>query len=373
MKLSHKFGVLALLGAVAALMAAPPASAGSIEDFYKGRKVTVIISTSPGGGYDAYARLVTRHMARYIPGNPTMVPKNMPGGGHAVAGQYLYNIAPKDGSVLATLGQNLPLSQVLRPKKTKFDTRKFAWIGNVNLGNNIVWAWHTTGIKTIQDVLKRELIVGATGSRSTSVMYPRALNNLIGTKFKIIIGFGGGSQINLAMERGEVGGRGSNAWASAKSRTPRYLKEKLVNIILQMGPRREKDLPDVPLITELATSEAERQVLNLISAGVAIGRPILTTPGVPPERIGALRAAFDATMKDEKFLAEAKKMRLDINPVSGVEVQKTVNDIINTPNDIVELTKAALTKGKTFKCKELVKDAKLCKKKKKKKKKKKSS
>ena len=372
--MTKKLGSMALAAGIALGLGAGVAIPGALaaDDFYKGKNIRVIIGYGPGGGYDIYARFVTRHMSRFIPGAPTMVPTNMPGAGSARAAQYLMVSAAQDGSVLATLGQNLPLDQALNPKKAKYDTRKLNWVGNSNRGNNVVMIWHTAGINSIEDAKKKDVYTSATGVTSTSVQYPRVLNNMFGTRFKIISGFGGGRELNLAIERGEVQGRGSNAWASIKASTPHYIKEKLVKIILQMGLEREKDLPDVPLLIELARNPAERRVLELISAGVDIGRPLVTTPGIPVERLKLLRGAFDATMKDPAFLAEAAKAKLDINPLSGERVQAIVENIVTAPEDIVALVKAAMTKGKVFDCKATVKDPKLCAAPKKKKKKKSS-
>ncbi|MGY9006670.1 MAG: hypothetical protein ACKVJQ_11390, partial [Alphaproteobacteria bacterium] len=269
-------------------------------------------------------------------------------------------------------GQNSAISKVLEPKRVKFDPGQLIWLGNTNEGNNIFVIWHTAGIKTWKDLTKKTVIVGGTGTRGTSVQYPRVANNILGFKFKIIHGFRGGKRVDLAMERGEVEGRGSNAWASIKARSPHYLTDKLVTIPVQMGLRREKDLPNVPLLMELAPNEATRQVLRLLSSGVRVGRPIVTTPGVPADRVAMLRAAFDGAVKDKKFLAEAKRGKWDINPVSGVDVQKIIMETLKTPQEIIDLTNAALKKGKIFKCKAIVKNKKLCKSKKKKKKKKKS-
>lgn len=345
-------------------------SGAQAEDFYKGKTVRMIIGYGPGGGYDVYGRIVARHMARLLPGAPTLVPQNMPGAGSARAAQYLSVSAPQDGTVWATLGQNLPLDQALNPKKAKYDTRKLLWIGNINRGNNVVMIWHTAGVKSIEDAKKKDVYTSATGETSTSVQYPRVLNNMFGTRFKIIAGFGGGSELNLAIERGEVQGRGSNAWASIKANTPHYLSEKKVEIILQMGLEREKDLPDVPLLIDLARNPAERRVLELISAGTDIGRPILTTPGVPADRVKLLRATFDAMAGDKTFLAEAAKAKLDVSPVPGEKLQAIVENIVTAPSDIVELVKAAMTKGAVFDCRSLVKDQTLCEAPKKKKKKK---
>lgn len=374
MKLSVKSLFIALAGAVSVTLLASTAEAVSVKEFYTGKKVRVIISTSPGGGYDLYARFVTRHMRKFIPGNPKMIAQNMPGAGHRRAAQYLAYKAPRDGSVIATISQGLPFAQIVWPEKhKKIDSGKFIWIGNVNEGNNVLMLWHTSGIKTWEDLKKKVIVVGGTGAGSTSGQYPRAMNNILGTKMKIILGFQGGSQMNLAMERGEIDGRGSNAWASIKSITPHYLKNNQLILPVQMGLTRAPDLPDVPLIWELGRNEAEVKVLKLMSMASRIGRPILTPPGVPADRIAALRAAFDAAVSSKAFLAEAKKRNLEINPVSGVEVQRVVQEILNTPPGLAKLARAAVTKGKVFKCKALVKDKKMCKKKKKKKKKKKSS
>lgn len=365
---------LAAFAVAGAAFAGSAVSAAGVEDFYKNKRVRVIISTSPGGGYDLYARFVSRHMAKFIPGKPRMVAQNMPGAGHRRAAQYLAFKAPRDGSVIATVSQGLPFAQLVWPKKHKgIPTGQFIWIGNVNEGNNVLMLWHKSGIKTWKDLQKKQIVVAGTGAGSTSGQYPRAMNNILGTKMKIILGFQGGNQMNLAMERGEVDGRGSNAWASIKSITPQYLTNKQLVLPVQMGLKRAPDLPNVPLIWELGRNEAEVKVLKLMTMASRIGRPTLTPPGVPADRIAALRAAFDAAVSSKAFIAEAKKRKLEINPVSGIDVQKTVQEILSTPPDIANLARAAVTKGKVFKCKELVKNKKLCKSKKKKKKKKKSS
>jgi len=358
--------------AAGAVTPLPANAADSVAKFYKGKRVRVIISTSPGGGYDLYARFTTRHMAKFIPGNPKMVAQNMPGAGHRRAAQYLAYKAKRDGSVIATISQGLPFAQIVWPKKhKKIDSSKFIWVGNVNEGNNVLMLWHTTGIKSWKDLKKKQIIIGGTGAGSTSGQYPRAMNNILGTKMKIILGFAGGSQMNLAMERGELDGRGSNAWASIKGITPQYMKANQLILPVQMGLERAVDLPTVPLIWELGKNEAEVRVLKLMTMASRIGRPILTPPGVPAARVAALRAAFDAATSSDAFINEAKRRKLEINPVSGIVVQQVVQQILSTPDDIVRLARAAVTKGAVFKCKALAKNKKMCKKKKKKKKKKK--
>jgi tripartite-type tricarboxylate transporter receptor subunit TctC len=364
----------ALAAATLALCAlAPmPAAADAVEDFYKGKSMRMIISTSPGAGYDVYARFMARHLGRFIPGKPSFVNQNMPGAGHMRAGQFMSMQAPRDGSAIATISQGMPFSQISTPQQVKFDTSKFLWIGNPIEINNVLELWHTTGVKSLKDMQQKEIVLGASGAASTSGLYPRAMNNILGTKFKIIVGFKGGSEMNLAMERGEISGRGSNSWASLKGITPQYLAEKKVIIPVQMGLKREKDLPDVPMLWELGRNQAETQVLRMMSSLPAIGRPLFTPPDVPAERVKALRKAFDETVKSKAFLDEAARAKLEINPVSGEEIQKIVEEMVNAPADVKKLVQAAVTKGAVFDCKALVKDAKLCAPAKKKKKKKSS-
>ena len=321
-----------------------PAQAQSVEEFYKGKTINMVIGYSPGGGYDVYARLVARFMGDHIPGKPTIVPRNMPGASSRVAAAFVYNVAPKDGTTLATGDQSLSVAQAMG-EKLQFDTTKFIYIGNPSAENNTTATWHTSPVKTIEDAKKIEIPVGATGG-STSSQYPRAMNAILGTKFKVILGYPGGNDINLAMERGEVAGRGSNSWASWKATRPDWLKEKKINILVQIGLNKAPDLPDVPLLMDLATNPEDKAVLRLLSAPSTIGRPIFTTPGVPEDRVKALRAAFDATVKDPAFLEEAKKGGLEVDPVSGEEMQRIVNEIVATPEPIAKRLAEIIAEGK---------------------------
>ena len=337
-RLSVRSAKLARLGLAASLFAGLTITARaqqSVEDFYRGKQLDMVIGYSPGGTYDLYARLVARYLGNYIPGKPTIVPRNMPGAGSRAAVRWVYTVAPKDGTVLSTADQSLSVEQAMGDKTLGFDTTKLIYIGNANVDNNTTVAWYTTGIKTIDDAKKRQVVVGATGG-STSSQYPKAMNALLGTKFKIIIGYPGGNDINLALEKGEVDARGSNAWAAWKATRPEWLKDKKINILVQIGLTKAPDLPDVPLLMDLATNDADRAVLKLLSASSTIGRPFFTSPGVPPERVKALRAAFDAMVKDPVFLAEAQKEGFDINPLSGEELQKIVEDIVATPKPIAD-------------------------------------
>jgi hypothetical protein len=262
----------------------------------------------------------------------------MPGAGSRTAVAWLSNVAPKDGTILATADQSLSVAQAMGDKAltdTRIDTSKLIYIGNPSADNNTTTTWHTSKVKTIEDATKYEIPMGATGG-STSSQYPRAMNALLGTKFKIILGYPGGNDINLAMERGEVEGRGSNAWASWKSTRMDWIRDKKVNMLVQIGLTKAPDLPDVPLMMDLAKNPDDKAVLKLLSASTTIGRPLFTSPGVPEERVKALRAAFDATMKDPEFLADAQKRGFDINPVSGEEMQKIVVDIVSTPRSVAD-------------------------------------
>ena len=233
----------------------------SVEDFYRGKKIDLIIGYSSGGTYDLYARLVARYLGNYIPGKPLIVPRNMPGAGTRAAANWVYNVAPKDGTVLATADQSLSLQQAVGDKRINFDTTKFIYIGNPNVENNTTAAWHASGIKTIDDAKKREVTVGATGG-STSSQYPKAMNALLGTKFKIVLGYPGGNDVNLALERGEVDVRGSNSWTSWKATRPDWIAEKKINILVQIGLAKAPDLPDVPLLMDLGTNDEDRHLLR---------------------------------------------------------------------------------------------------------------
>jgi tripartite-type tricarboxylate transporter receptor subunit TctC len=258
----------------------------------------------------------------------------MPGAGQMLVANWLAGVAPSDGTVMVALSQNLAVHQATGAAGVKYDVRQFHWIGNTTDTPNVITSWHATGIRTIQDVMQRELVVGATGIASGSYLYPHALNTLVGTKFKIVTGYPGGNDVNLAMERGEVGGRGSNSWASWKSTRPQWLAEKKIFILAQVGVKRNAELPDVPTLFDLAKNDTDRQVLTFISADTAISRPLVTNSGVPRERVEALRRAFDATMKDAEFLAEAEKANTDINPMTGEEAQKIAEATINAPQDV---------------------------------------
>ena len=312
-----------------------------VETFYKGKILDLYIGFTSGGTYDTYSRLVAQFMGDHIPGKPKIVPKQMVGAGSRAAATHIFNIAPKDGTQLATADQALAMQQVLNDPGIQFDANKFIWIGNPIADNNTMAAWTASGVTSIDEAKKREFVVGANGI-TASAQYPQAMNVLLGTKFKIITGYPGGTDINLAMQRGEVAIRGQNSWSSWKSQHMDWIQAKQITILVQIGLTKDKELPDVPLLMDLATAPDDRAALKLLSAPTAIGRPIFTTPGVPQERVEALRAAFNATMKDPAFLATAAKANMDLNPVSGDELQRIVAELFATPPSAVQRLKEIL-------------------------------
>ena len=312
----------------------------SVADFYRGKQITMLIATSPGGDYDLRGRMLARYMDRHIPGNPVLIPRNMPGGVGLQAANWLYNIAPRDGTVLHMIMQNMPMQQILRSQGVQFDAAKFIWIGNTTNTPNTIVSWHTTGIRTIKDLQERELIVGAPGTATPSVYFPVVMNALLGTRFKIIAGYPGGNDVNLAMERGEVGGRASVPMSSMQ---PDWITENKIHVLTQVGLTKDATLPDVPLLIELAKNEEDRAVLHFMSADSAFARAVVTTPDVPVERVSALRKAFDATMTDPQVIEESRKARRDLSPVRGEEVQKVVEEVLRTPRAVVERTEALLS------------------------------
>jgi tripartite-type tricarboxylate transporter receptor subunit TctC len=327
---------LALAGVAPSTVAADP-----VADFYRGKTISMIIATAPGGDYDLRARLVSRHMGRHIPGNPSIVPRNMPGGVGIQAANYMATVAAQDGTSLHAIMQNMSTHQALGGAGVEFDTRKFFWIGNTTNTPNTIVSWHTTGIRTIQEAMARELVIGAPGMATASVYFPKALNALVGTKFKIVPGYPGGNPVNLAMERGEVGGR-FNSWASWKATKPDWLREKKIFVLVQIALKRNRELADVPTAIELAKDEEGKAVLTFLSADIPISRAYVTTPGVPAERVQALRRAFDATMKDPQFLAEAAKTGMDMSPSTGEAAQKYADLIANTPARVLARAKAII-------------------------------
>jgi tripartite-type tricarboxylate transporter receptor subunit TctC len=318
------------------------AQADAIEDFYKGKTITIITSTGVGGPFDLTARALAKHMGRYIPGSPSMIVRNMPGGGHVLATNYMAQQAEKDGTVIATVNNSVPLHQVLGGQGVRFDARRFYWLGSTGTSNLMTVTWHSSGFKTMDDVMKRELVIGATGTGSGTFIYPNAMNIVLGTKFKIVMGYRSTAELDLAMERGEVAARAGASLAGILQERPTWIEGNKVIVLNQIGDERDKAFPQVPLMHELAKTSEQRQILTLLSLPPALGRPFFTTPDVPTERAVALRRAFEATMKDEAFLKEARQLNLEMNPFGGERATTIVNDTINVPADLVAKAKTIL-------------------------------
>jgi tripartite-type tricarboxylate transporter receptor subunit TctC len=333
------FPVLCALGAALWL---PSARAETLESFYQGKTVTVVVSTGVGGVFDLTARTVAKYMPRYIPGKPTMIVRNMPGGGHVLATNFMFNQAAKDGTYLALVNNGMPLHQVLDGRGVRYDATKFNWLGSGGLSNLMTVAWNTSGVKSVDDLMTHELITAATGAGSNGFIYPNAMNVVLGTKFKIVMGYKSSPEADLAMMRGEAAGRAGFSLSAILQEHPDWIADKKVAVLVQVGAEREKDFPDVPLMEELAKTPEQRQILALISSPVSLGRPFFTTPDTPPERVAALRDAFAATMKDPDFLAEAQSLKLDIKPMSGERVAEIVAETINVPPALIAKAKTVL-------------------------------
>lgn len=324
-----------LLALTAALLLTLGARA---DDFYRGKQVTIVVGFSSAGTYDATARLFARHLGKYLPGKPTIIVRNMPGAGSMVAANSLYSSAPKDGTTLGVIGGGAVLEPLLGNPQANYDARRFNWIGGRTRDNFLCVVWHSVAVKTLQDVTQREVAVGTTGPGSRTLTYPRALNELFGTKFKTVSGYPGGNEITLAMERGEVEGYCGWSLGSIKARAPDWLRDGKIRPLVQLTLGKA-DLPDVPLATDLARNERERQAIAFFAADSVLAWPLMAPPGLPAERVAELRTAFDAMMKDPDLLAEATKQGLDIDPVGGAEIDALVQRVYATPPDVLELVR----------------------------------
>jgi len=339
-RMSAARGLAAILMSV---LSVSIARAQSPADFYKGRTVDFYIGYSVGGGYDLYARTIGRHLGKHIPGNPTVVMKNMEGAGSLRLANWMFRVAPKDGSVIATIGRGTGFDPILGQKGATFDGTKFTWIGSANNEVSVCVAWNaTSGVTKFDDLFGKEMTVGGTSMSADTDQFPRILNGVLGTKMKIVSGYPGGNDVVLAMERGEVKGRCGWSWSSVISTHKAWLDEKKMTVLAQLALQKHPDLPDVPLITDLAKNDEQKQILRLIFARQVMGRPYFAPPGIPADRAEALRKAFMETMQDKDFLADAEKAQLEITPVSGEEVQKLVSEVYATPPEIAKKAAAIL-------------------------------
>jgi len=337
-----------LISTVAVILAAvaSPARADPVEDFYRGRTITVLIGYSPGGSYDAAGRVLARHMGRHIPGNPALVPQNMPGAGTLNLVNYLYNVSPKDGTAFGIFARGMAMEPLIGGTNAKFDATKLTWIGSAANEISLCATYATSPVKTWNDALSKEFTVAGNGSGSDPDVFANVLRNAFGVKNRLISGYPGSAEISLAMERGEIDGRCGWSWSSIKAEKSQWLAEHKLNLIVQLALEKAADLPNVPLITELATDDRQRQILKLIFSRQTMGRPFAAPPAIPAERAQALRQAFDLTMKDPEFLAEAQARGLEINPVSGREIERLIAELYQTPKDIVAEAREATERSR---------------------------
>jgi tripartite-type tricarboxylate transporter receptor subunit TctC len=310
--------------------------AQSPEEFYKGKTVELYIGYSVGGGYDLYARVLARHIGKFIPGHPTIVPKNMEGAGSLRLANWLYRVAPKDGTVFGIIGRGTAFDPVLGEPGAQFDGTKFNWIGSANDEVSVCVAWQGTGVTSFEDLRTKEVTVGGTGVSADTDQFPRIINGVLGTKMRIVSGYPGGNDVVLAMERGEVQGRCGWSWSSVKSTHGAWIDDHKIAVLAQLSLTKHAELGDVPIVEDLAKTDEQRQILKLIFARQTMGRPFLAPPAVPQDRVETLRKAFMDTMNDKDFLADAEKAQLEITPVSGDKVQALVQEIYQTPPEIAK-------------------------------------
>jgi tripartite-type tricarboxylate transporter receptor subunit TctC len=323
--------------ATAAVLAVLPITAAWAQtpaEFYKGKSIDLQIGYTVGGGYDQYARVIARHLGKYVPGNPTIVPRNMEGAASLRLANYIYGAAPKDGTTIGAVSRGAAFDPLLGTAGTQFDATKYNWIGSANDEVSVCAALATSGITKFEELYTKELVIGSTGTADDTYQFPAAINRVLGTKFKMITGYPGGNDVSLAMERGEVQGRCGWSWSSLKSSRLDWVRDKKMGILIQMSLSKHPDLPDIPLITDLAKTDEQRQIFKFIFARQVMGRPYMMPPGVPQDRVDAVRKAFMETMADKDFLAEMDKMKLEVTPVPGERLQKLVEDIYKTPPDI---------------------------------------
>jgi len=325
------------LSLLAALLALPHvAAAQSVEQFYHGKQITLLIASGVAGGYDTYARAFARHLSRHLPGEPSVVPKNVPAAGGLTAANTLYSVTPKDGLTIAALTNGVAMDPLFGNPAARFDAARFNWIGSIGKLQNICATWFQSPIKSVAAAREREVVVAAAGATSNTAIVPHVLNTLLGTRFRVIAGYDPGAGLNLALESREVEGICGLSWSTLKASRPDWIREQKLNVILQMAFDKLPELADVPSALDLVSDPTDRQILELILIRQEMGRPYVAPPGVPADRVAALRAAFDATMKDPEFLTEAQRLQLEIDPLTGAQIAALLAKAYGTPGEVVK-------------------------------------
>ena len=333
---------MAAVGTAIAVLSAQPAPADEVADFYRGKSAALYLGYPPGGAYDIYARLIGRHLTRHMPGNPQFILRYKPGAASLNLVNELYNVLPRDGSVIGMFARSVALSRLLGREGTNYDPVALNWIGSANNEVSICAVWHGVGVRTIEDFMARPLVFAANAPGAESDVYPNILNNLIGTRFKVVAGYPGVNDLTLALERGEADARCGWSWGAVKAAKPDWLREKKIYIAVQFATAKHPELPDVPLVTELARNDQQRAALDLILTQQVMGRPFAAPPNVPPARVAALRQAFVRTIKDPEFLADADKLALEISLVDGETLQAMVERMFQAPRDVIEAARRAI-------------------------------
>jgi tripartite-type tricarboxylate transporter receptor subunit TctC len=333
----------ALATAVAWQASGGPAQAEGAEEFYKSHPLSIVIGFPPASAYDLYGRAVGRHIGKHIPGHPAILPVNKPGASSLTAANYLYSIAPKDGSTIGILSRSAPLDPLLNNTGSKLEPRKFTWLGSVGNDVSVCVAWHAAAVKTWDDLPVKDFVVAAAGLSTDTGVFALVLKNLFGARMKIISGYPGGAEISKAIETGEVDGRCGWSWSGVKASKPDWLADKKINVLVQLGLQKTSDLPAVPLITDLAKTQEQRQILKLVFGPQEFAWPFMAPPDLPPDRQQILRSAFDATLTDPEFLEDAKRMALEVNPVSGRAVEALIDELYGTPEEVVAKTRRVIT------------------------------
>jgi tripartite-type tricarboxylate transporter receptor subunit TctC len=323
-------------GVVVAAALASPAGAQSVEDFYKGKAINLLIGFETGGGYDIYGRLLARHLGKHIPGRPNIIAQNLPGAGSQRSAQYIFSAAPKDGTAIGTFGRQMGIAPLLTPATAQFDGTKFTWLGSITNEVSTCVSWHTARVKTWDDLLTKEVILGGDGPGADPDVFALLYKNVFDAKISLVSGYHGTTPIILAMERGEVDGLCGYSWSTIKSKHQQWLQEKKINILVQAALKKDPEIAEVPLVLDAAKTDEQRQILKLFLTSQETARPFAAPPGIPADRKAALIAAFEQTMKDPEFLAEAKKLNLDINPLSGKTITDLLIELYATPKAILE-------------------------------------
>jgi tripartite-type tricarboxylate transporter receptor subunit TctC len=336
-------GTAATIAVLTTILMGPAVSAG-VEDFYKGKTLSLIIGYSVGGGYDLYGRLLARHMGKYIPGRPAIVPQNLTGAGSLRAANFIYSAAPKDGTVFGTFGRTIATTPLLTPAGAQFDSSKFTWLGSITNEVSLCVTWHSSPVKVWKDSLEREVVMGGEGSGADPDVYTLLYKNVFGARWKLVAGYPGTNDTMLAMERGEVDGLCGLSWGTLMTRHRQWFDDKKINLIIQAALRKQPELPDVPLALDLVKDQEQMQILKLFLTSQEMARPFAAPPGTPPDRKAALIAAFERTMRDPEFLGEAQKLNMDINPLGAKQMEDLLAELYATPKSVVEKAAQAVAR-----------------------------